>query len=119
MREPWTCRLLPQFHFCYINAYMYGMPVKRFDYDIYRDNKARKRFDFCVGFVASALLWYLLFEPVWYTAIMIILSACVVGLIVKFERRYMIYGAFVLVFLPFVIWATLFSGWMGRNEVNS
>ncbi len=98
---------------------MYGIPAKRFDYDFYRDKKLLKKLDFCVGFAGSALLWHLFFKPVWYAAILIILFVCVVGLIVKFERRYIIYGALALIFLPFVIWATVFSAWAGRNEINS
>lgn len=98
---------------------MYGIPAKRFDYDVYRGSKLKKRLDFCIGFIAAGLLWYVLFKPVWYTAILIIISICIVGLMVKFERRYIIYGALALVFFPFVLWATLFSAWVGRNEINS
>jgi hypothetical protein len=98
---------------------MYGMPVKRFDYDFYRDNKRAKKLDFCGGFIGAAVLWAIFFKPVWYTALVVIFFLAMAGLWTKFERRYVLYGALALIFFPFLLWATLFAGWMGRKEINS
>jgi len=40
------------------------------------------------------------------------------GLLAKFERRYLIYGALALVFFPLILWSVLRFSWFGRNEVN-
>lgn len=98
---------------------MYGMPAKRFDYDFYRNKKLVKKLDFCVGFVGAGILWAVFFQPIWYTAVIMVFCLAMVGLWLKFERRYIIYGALALIFFPFVLWATLLSGWAGRNEINS
>ena len=95
------------------------MPSRKLDYDFYTNNKFVKKLDFCVGFIGAGVLWATFFQPVWYTALVVIVGLCLIGLWVKFERRYVIYGALALVFFPFILWATLFSGWMGRNEINS
>ncbi len=95
------------------------MPAKRFDYDFYRDKKLLKKLDFCVGFLGAGILWAIFFDPVWYTPLAVIVILSLIGISINFERRYVIYGALSLVFFPFVIWATLFSAWLGRNEINS
>ena len=98
---------------------MYGIPAKRFDHDLYKDRKDLKKRDFAVGFVVSGLVWFLLFHSAWYVAPALIVCAALAGLLLKLRRRYVVYGALALVFLPFVIFATLAVGYAGRNEVNS
>ncbi len=98
---------------------MYGMPAKRFDYDFYREHKLAKKLDFCIGFALAGFFWAVFFEPVWYTALAVIFCLAMAGLWTKFERRYLIYGALALIFFPFIVWAVIFSGWAGRNELNS
>ena len=98
---------------------MYGIPAKRFDPDLYKGHKNLRNNDFAIGFVVCGLIWFLLFRLAWYAAPILIVCVSLVGLLFKFRRRYFIYGALSLIFLPFVVFAAFTVGFAGRNEVKS
>ena len=95
------------------------MPIKRFDPDIYKGRKNMRDRDFAAGFGGSSLFWWLFFHPLWWAAPLAIFCLAMAGIVLQFRRRYFLYGALSLVFLPLIAWASLTIGWAGRNEVNS
>jgi len=98
---------------------MYGIPSKRFDADLYKENKKLKNKDFALGFALAFLVTAALFWVEWYLGLLLSFLVSIAALFFKFRRRYIAYGALALVFFPFVIWATLMVSWAGRNEMNS
>ena len=98
---------------------MYGIPARRFEDDYYKDHKFTKNVDFAIGFLVSLLFWYFFFNPVWYVAPLILFAVAMIGIFLKFKRRYFIYGVLAVVFFPLVIWGGTMVGWAGRKEVNS
>jgi|GEM_PF-830761 len=99
--------------------YMYGIPVKRFDFDVYKNKKWFKTADFALGFFVALLAWVLFFNPVWWAAPAGIFVFCMAGIFLKIKRRYLFYGGLALVFFPFALWTVLMIFWNGRNEINS
>jgi len=85
---------------------MYGMPLKRFDPDIYKDRRGLKNLDLAIGFLAAAGVWFILFRPVWYAGPVVVGLVGLTGLLTKFERRYIIYGALSVIFAPLLLWAS-------------
>jgi len=98
---------------------MYGMPIKRFDPDIYKGRKKMRNTDFIIGFLAAALIWLLFFRIAWYIGPLIVICFSIAGFFLKFRRRYFLYGALTLVFFPLVLWGALMILYKGRNEMKS
>jgi len=95
------------------------MTAKRFDPDVYKDRKNLRNRDFAAGFSGAGLFWVLLFHPFWFLAPIMITGASLAGIFSqKIKRRYVLYGALSLVFLPLVIYAFILVGYKGRNEVK-
>ncbi len=94
------------------------MPAKRFDPDFYKKDPLIKKLDFALGFCSAALFWVLSFYFAWYIAPLTVICAAVAGIFSKIKRRYIIYGALSLVFLPLVLWSTLKICWIGRDTIG-
>jgi hypothetical protein len=98
---------------------MYGMSAKRFDPDIYKKDPVLKKLDFILGFLVMGLVWFLFFKPIWWAAPLAGFCVSMIGILIKFKHRYVIYGALSLIFFPLVLWGGLMVVWAGRNEIKS
>jgi hypothetical protein len=97
---------------------MYGMSAKRFEPDLYKEQKDLKKLDFILGFALAAFVCVALFKLWWFAGPLAVFCACMLGLKYKFPRRYIIYGALGLIFFPFLLWAGFSVFYYGRNELK-
>ena len=94
---------------------MYGMPAKKNDFDYYKKHTDEMTIDFIVGFLATGILWFVFFNPVWYFLPLVIFFISATALLFGFERRYIFYGALSLIFFPVTLIGLIVFVYNGRK----
>jgi hypothetical protein len=78
-------------------------PSKRPPSDYYFQNDFLKKRDLFFGCLTAAVFWYFCFYPVWFAAPITIFIVSAILIRRDIKRRYLAYGAILLLFFPLIL----------------